>query len=150
MNTGTGGWHLSSSADAAAQVAALWHRRNMVAHFAAAATVLGSSSALTADAIVIHTADVVEIYAKVQSTNAQADEPPSLGVGLALFLLPANRQDEVLGDLHELYVTRWLPKLGPRKANWCYAWHVILSSTILLRIFGGLSCLGGLWRFFIH
>lgn len=34
-------------------------------------------------------------------------------------------QDEVLGDLYELYL-RWQEKFGPRKANWLYFFHAII------------------------
>jgi hypothetical protein len=41
---------------------------------------------------------------------------PTLGHKLGFFLLPASRQDEVLGDLDERFKKRWLGTLGPRAA----------------------------------
>jgi hypothetical protein len=63
--------------------------------------------------------------------------PPGFGQRLACFLLPADRQEDVLGDLEERYRNRWLRTLGPSGAWWCFVWHVLISSPILARLIGG-------------
>jgi hypothetical protein len=53
---------------------------------------------------------------------------PVLGHKLACFLIPANRQEEVIGDFDERYATRWLRMYGPTGAEWCYIWQLALAS----------------------
>ena len=64
--------------------------------------------------------------------------PPAFCEKLVCFLVPAEDQESRLGDYEEFYRTRWLPKCGPALAKWCYVWHVIMDSPILVRIGGAL------------
>jgi len=69
-----------------------------------------------------------------ETGSAEAESSPRSARKLASFLIPANRQDEVIGDIAELYHREWLPLLGPNGARWCSIWNVITASVALRRI----------------
>jgi hypothetical protein len=74
--------------------------------------------------------------------------PPALGHKLACFLVPIDRQEEVLGDLDERFNARWLHTLGPTGARWCYVWNLFRLSLALARV-ATLGAFGAfIWRYF--
>jgi Bacterial sugar transferase len=80
--------------------------------------------------------------------------PPKCAQRLLFWLLPLDRQEELIGDLDEKYRTKLLPDYGCREADLWYWWQTIRSIAPLLRrtllrwsLFAGLvKAAGWMWE----
>jgi hypothetical protein len=63
-----------------------------------------------------------------------SQSPPLLGELLVCLFVPADRQEEQLGDLEEKFRKLWLPKFGRRAAPIVYIVNAILDRAVMISI----------------
>ncbi len=90
--------------------------------------------------------NIFDVRKSVETEGAQVKASPKSARKLASFLIPASRQDEVIGDITELYHGEWLPLLGPTGARCCSVWNVITASVALRRIAITAAVVDGFFR----